>query len=80
MDLETFDETVAKTDEDPFFSQRSGNLRFGCRPHRRVEDLGMEIFPRDQQTPENYGYCGEHLNIARYGEAGKGAPNWRQMA
>jgi Luciferase-like monooxygenase len=52
MDLETFDETVAKTDEDPFFSQRSGHLRFGCRPHRRVEDLGMEIFPPDQQMPE----------------------------
>ena len=29
-------------------------------------------------TAENYcggGYCSEHLNIARYGEVGKGAPN-----
>jgi uncharacterized protein len=29
-------------------------------------------------TGENYcggGYCSEHLNIARYGEAGRGAPN-----
>src|SRR5262249_20171774 len=29
-------------------------------------------------TRENYcggGFCSEHLNVARYGEAGKGAPN-----
>ncbi len=29
-------------------------------------------------TAENYcggGYCSEHLNVARYGERGKGAPN-----
>jgi uncharacterized protein len=61
-------------------SSRAVNLswRFTA-PDTLYSNRSREMWKIEEDlTQENYcggGFCSEHLNIARYGEAGKGAPN-----
>src|SRR5258708_33911840 len=61
-------------------SSRAVNLswRFTA-PDSLYSNRSREMWKIEEDlTQENYcggGFCSEHLNIARYGEAGKGAPN-----
>src|SRR5258708_32782497 len=61
-------------------SSRAVNLswRFTA-PDSLYSNRSREMWKIEEDlTQENYcggGFCSEHLNIARYGEAGKGAPH-----
>ena len=61
-------------------SSRAVNLSWKLTaPHVLYSNRTREMWKiEDDLTGENYcggGYCSEHLNIARYGAAGTGAPN-----
>ena len=61
-------------------SSRAVNLNWKLTaPHILYSNRTREMWKiEEDRTGENYcggGYCSEHLNVARYGEAGKGAPN-----
>jgi uncharacterized protein YcgI (DUF1989 family) len=61
-------------------SSRAVNLSWKLTaPHILYSNRSREMWQiEDDLTGENYcggGYCSEHLNIARYGEKGAGAPN-----
>ena len=61
-------------------SSRAVNLSWKfTAPHSLYSNRTREMWKIEEDlTGENYcggGYCSEHLNIARYGEVGKGAPN-----
>ena len=61
-------------------SSRAVNLSWKfTAPHSLYSNHTREMWKIEEDlTRENYcggGYCSEHLNIARYGEVGKGAPN-----
>ena len=61
-------------------SSRAVNLNWKLTaPHILYSNRTREMWKiEEDRTGENYcggGYCNEHLNVARYGEAGKGAPN-----
>src|SRR5260221_1978205 len=63
-------------------SSRAMNLswRFTA-PDSLYSNRSREMWKIEEDlTQENYcggGFCSEHLNIARYGEAGKGGPNFQ---
>jgi len=61
-------------------SSRAINLNWRLtRPHVLYSNRSNRMWEIEEDlTAENYcggGYCSEHLNVARYGERGKGAPN-----
>jgi hypothetical protein len=61
-------------------SSRAVNLSWRLTaPHKLYSNRTREMWQiEEDKTGENYcggGYCSEHLNIARYGEVAKGAPN-----
>jgi len=61
-------------------SSRAVNLSWSVTaPDSLYSNRSREMWKIEEDlTQENYcggGFCSEHLNIARYGEAGKGAPN-----
>ena len=61
-------------------SSRAVNLSWKLTaPHILYSSRTRQMWQIEEDlTAENYcggGYCSEHLNIARYGEAAKGAPN-----
>jgi uncharacterized protein len=61
-------------------SSRAVNLNWKLTaPHVLYTNRTREMWKIEEDlTAENYcggGYCSEHLNIARYGDAGTGAPN-----
>src|ERR1700746_1374273 len=61
-------------------SSRAVNLNWKLTaPHTLYSNRTREMWQiEDDLTGENYcggGYCSEHLNVARYGAAGVGAPN-----
>jgi uncharacterized protein YcgI (DUF1989 family) len=61
-------------------SSRAVNLSWKfTAPHTLYSSRTREMWKIEEDlTNENYcggGFCSEHLNIARYGEVGKGAPN-----
>ena len=61
-------------------SSRAINLNWRLtRPHVLYSNRSNKMWEIEEDlTAENYcggGYCSEHLNVARYGERGKGAPN-----
>ena len=61
-------------------SSRAVNLSWKfTAPHTLYSNRTRAMWKIEEDlTGENYcggGYCSEHLNVARYGEAGKGAPN-----
>jgi uncharacterized protein YcgI (DUF1989 family) len=61
-------------------SSRAVNLNWKLTaPHILYSNRTREMWKiEEDRTGENYcggGYCSEHLNVARYGKAGKGAPN-----
>jgi uncharacterized protein YcgI (DUF1989 family) len=61
-------------------SSRAVNLNWKLTaPHILYSNRTREMWKiEEDRTGENYcggGYCSEHLNVARYGEAGKGARN-----
>jgi uncharacterized protein YcgI (DUF1989 family) len=61
-------------------SSRAINLNWRLtKPHLLYSNRSNKMWEIEEDlTAENYcggGYCSEHLNVARYGERGKGAPN-----
>ena len=61
-------------------SSRAVNLSWKLtKPHVLYSNRTREMWKIDEDlTAENYcggGYCSEHLNMMRYGDKGKGAPN-----
>jgi uncharacterized protein len=61
-------------------SSRAVNLSWKFTvPHTLYSNRTREMWKIEEDlTGENYcggGYCSEHLNLGRYGEVGKGAPN-----
>jgi uncharacterized protein YcgI (DUF1989 family) len=61
-------------------SSRAVNLSWKFRPPQKLyTNRTREMWQIEEDlTGENYcggGYCSEHLNVARYGEEGRGAPN-----
>src|SRR5215218_10403553 len=61
-------------------SSRAVNLNWKLtKPHVLYSNRTREMWKIDEDlTAENYcggGYCSEHLNMMRYGDKGKGAPN-----
>ena len=61
-------------------SSRAVNLNWRLTaPHTLYSNRSQPMFAIEEDlTAENYcggGYCSEHLNVARYGDAGKGAPS-----
>jgi uncharacterized protein YcgI (DUF1989 family) len=61
-------------------SSRAVNLSWKfTAPHRLYTNRTREMWQIEEDlTRENYcggGYCSEHLNVARYGDVAKGAPN-----
>ena len=61
-------------------SSRAVNLDWRLTaPHKLYSNRSREMWQIEADlTAENYcggGYCSEHLNVARYGDAGRGAPN-----
>ena len=61
-------------------SSRAVNLNWKLTaPHVLYSNRTRPMWQIEEDlTGENYcggGYCSEHLNVARYGETGKGAPN-----
>lgn len=61
-------------------SSRAINLNWRLTaPHKLYSNRSQEMWHVEEDlTGENYcggGYCSEHLNVTRYGEEGKGAPN-----
>src|SRR5262245_2986938 len=61
-------------------SSRAINLNWRLTaPHILYSNRSREMWKIEEDlTAENYcggGYCSEHLNVARYGDKGKGAPN-----
>jgi len=61
-------------------SSRAVNLSWKfTAPHTLYTNRTREMWQiEEDRTGENYcggGYCSEHLNVARYGAAAKGAPN-----
>ena len=61
-------------------SSRAVNLNWKLTaPHVLYSNRTRGMWQIEEDiTGENYcggGYCSEHLNVERYGEAGKGAPN-----
>jgi uncharacterized protein len=61
-------------------SSRAVNLNWKLTaPHILYSNRTREMWKIEEDcTGENYcggGYCSEHLNVARYGEVGKGGPN-----
>jgi uncharacterized protein len=64
-------------------SSRAVNLNWKLtKPHVLYSNRTREMWKIDEDlTAENYcggGYCSEHLNMMRYGDKGKGAPNCQQ--
>ena len=64
-------------------SSRAVNLNWKLtKPHVLYSNRTREMWKIDDDlTAENYcggGYCAEHLNMMRYGDKGKGAPNCQQ--
>ena len=61
-------------------SSRAINLNWRLTaPHMLYSNRSRTMWQIEEDTTgENYcggGYCSEHLNVARYGDAGKGAPS-----
>jgi uncharacterized protein YcgI (DUF1989 family) len=61
-------------------SSRAINLNWRLtKPHLLYSNRSQKMWEIEEDlTGENYcggGYCSEHLNVARYGEQGKGVPN-----
>jgi uncharacterized protein YcgI (DUF1989 family) len=61
-------------------SSRAINLNWRLTaPHKLYSNRSQEMWHVEEDlTGENYcggGYCSEHLNVSRYGDKGKGAPN-----
>jgi uncharacterized protein len=64
-------------------SSRAVNLNWKLtKPHTLYSNRTREMWTiEEDMTAENYcggGYCSEHLNMMRYGDKGKGAPNCQQ--
>src|SRR6185312_7305103 len=61
-------------------TSRAVNLNWRLTaPHKLYSNRTREMWQIEEDlTGENYcggGFCSEHLNIARYGETGRGAPS-----